>query len=103
MLCEHGASVVFIDDELDLGADNLRNLEAEQSGGIGHERMIEWMLRNDLTQERAADAIGISRRMLNYYLSAEKPIPKTVWLACIGWENSQNKRGRAGKRSAVMA
>lgn len=100
---EHGASVVFIDDELDLGADNLRNLEAEQSGGIGHERMIEWMLRNDLTQERAADAIGISRRMLNYYLSAEKPIPKTVWLACIGWENSQNKRGRAGKRSAVMA
>ena len=100
---EHGASVVFIDDELDLGADNLRNLETEQSGGIGHERMIEWMLRNDLTQERAADAIGISRRMLNYYLSAEKPIPKTVWLACIGWENSQNKRAHAGKRSTVMA
>ena len=66
------------DDELDPGADNLRNLEAEQSGGIGHKRMIEWMLRNDLTQERAADAIGISRRMLNYYVSAEKPIPKTV-------------------------
>ncbi|MCX7144090.1 MAG: helix-turn-helix transcriptional regulator [Proteobacteria bacterium] len=100
---EHGASVVFIDDELDLGADNLRNLEAEQSGGIGHERMIEWMLRNDLTQQRAADAIGISRRMLNYYLSAEKPIPKTVWLACIGWEGSQTKRGHTGKRSAVMA
>ncbi|MCX7140805.1 MAG: helix-turn-helix transcriptional regulator, partial [Proteobacteria bacterium] len=72
-------------------------------GGIGHERMIEWMLRNDLTQERAADAIGISRRMLNYYLSAEKPIPKTVWLACIGWENSQKKRGHTGKRSTVMA
>jgi len=51
-----------IDDELDLSADNLRNLDAEQSGGIGHERMIEWMLRNYLTQERAADATGEQHR-----------------------------------------
>ncbi len=100
---EHGASVVFIDEELELGADNLRDLETEQSGGIGHERMIEWMLGNNLTQERAAEAIGISRRMLNYYLSAEKPIPKTVWLACIGWELSQKKSAHAGSRSAVVA
>lgn len=89
---EHGASVVWIDDELELGADNLRNLSEEQAGGIGHERMVEWMHRNNLTQDRAAEAIGISRRMLNYYLSAEKPIPKTVWLACLGWETSQAQR-----------
>jgi|GEM_PF-4181619 len=24
--------------------------------------------------------------MLNYYLSGAKAIPKTVWLACLGWE-----------------
>ncbi|MEX8506125.1 hypothetical protein [Leptothrix ochracea] len=30
--------------------------------------------------------IGISRRMLSYYLSGAKPIPKTVWLACLGWQ-----------------
>jgi len=89
---EHGASVVWIEDELDLGADNLRNLSEEQAGGIGHERIVEWMYRNNLTQERAAEAIGISRRMLNYYLSAEKAIPKTVWLACLGWEANQAKR-----------
>ena len=41
------------------------------------------MQAHQLTQQAAADAIGISRRMLNYYLSAEKPIPKTVWLACL--------------------
>lgn len=88
---EHGTAVVFIDDILDLGADNLRNLAAEQAGGIGHERIVEWMHRNQLTQERAAEAIGISRRMLNYYLSAEKPIPRTVWLACIGWESEKQR------------
>ncbi|MBS3958276.1 MAG: DUF2442 domain-containing protein [Xanthomonadaceae bacterium] len=73
----------------DLAADNLRNLAVEQSGGIGHERIIEWMYQHGLTQQAAADAIGVSRRMLNYYLSAAKPIPKTVWLACLGWAAQQ--------------
>ncbi len=44
--------------------------------------------QHGLTQARAADAIGISRRMLSYYLSGAKPIPKTVWLACLGWASS---------------
>jgi hypothetical protein len=83
---EWGATVSWIDDDLELGADNLRNLAIEQSGGIGHERILEWMHQNQLTQERAADAIGMSRRMLNYYLSGTKTVPKTVWLACKGWE-----------------
>ena len=100
---EHGTTVVWIDDELELGADNLRNLSEEQAGGIGHERMVEWMHRVGLTQERAAASIGISRRMLNYYLSAEKPIPLTVWLACIGFEESQKKRRHTGNRSPVAS
>ncbi|MDR2213423.1 MAG: helix-turn-helix domain-containing protein [Pseudomonadales bacterium] len=82
----HGGYVVFIEDDLELAADNLRNLAIEQSGGIGHERMWNWMHANNLTQERAAAAIGISRRMLNYYLSGAKAIPLTVWLACVGWQ-----------------
>jgi len=28
--------------------------------------------------------------MLCYYLRGARPIPKTVWLACIGW-TAQNK------------
>lgn len=83
---ERGGYVVWVDDELEMAADNLRNLAVEQAGGIGSERVVTWMDRNHLTQERAAQAIGVSRRMLNYYLSGAKPIPKTVWLACLGWE-----------------
>lgn len=88
-LGEWGTSVVWIDDDLDLGADNLRHLAVEQAGGIGHERLVTWMHEAGLTQERAADAIGVSRRMLNYYLRGAKPIPKTVWLACVGWKAQQ--------------
>lgn len=101
-LGDFGTSVVWGDDDIELGADNLRNLAVEQAGGIGHERLLTWMQEARLRQERAADAIGISRRMLNYYLSGAKPIPKTVWLACVGWESQQRKRRRhAGKRSPV--
>lgn len=81
-----GGYVVWVDDELELAADNLRNMATEQAGGIGPERILNWMDKHGLTQERAAQAIGVSRRMLNYYLSGAKPIPKTVWLACLGWE-----------------
>jgi len=70
-----GGYIVFVPGELELAADNLRNLAVEQSGGIGFERLWNWMARNELTQERAAASIGISRRMLNYYLSGAKPIP----------------------------
>ena len=84
-----GRSVDWTDGakvELDLGADNLRNLAIEQAGGIGHERIWNWLHETGLTLEQAASALGISRRMLIYYRDGEKPIPRSVWLACLGWE-----------------
>lgn len=81
-----GRSVEWIEDELDLGADNLRNLAIEQAGGIGHERIWNWLHETGLTLEQAANALGISRRMLIYYRDGEKPIPRSIWLACLGWE-----------------
>ncbi len=53
----------WIEDELDLGADNLRHLAVEQAGGIGHERIWVWLHDTGLTLEQAAEALGISRRM----------------------------------------
>ena len=80
------ASVEWIQDELDLAADNLRNLAVEQAGGIGHERIWNWLQETGLTLDQAAAALGISRRMLIYYRDGEKPIPRHIWLACLGWE-----------------
>ena len=95
-----GWSVAW-DDEglLDLASDNLRNLAVEQAGGIGHERIWEWMHRNGLTVEATAAALGISPRMLAYYRSGRKPIPRHVWLACRGWE-LMPKKERPATRAA---
>lgn len=46
----------------------------------------DWMRRNGLSLTTAAAALGLSRRMIAYYKTAEKPIPRHVWLACLGWE-----------------
>jgi hypothetical protein len=81
-----GRTVEWIEDALDLGADNLRNLAVEQAGGIGHERIWNWLHDTGMTPDQAARALGISRRMLIYYRDGEKPSPRAIWLACLGWE-----------------
>jgi hypothetical protein len=40
---------------------------------------------------QSAQAIGMTRRMIAYYKSGARPIPKTVWMACIGYESLQHE------------
>lgn len=74
------------DDDLTLASDNLRALSFEQAGQYSHQQLIAWMFRHNLSLDKAADALGVSRRMLAYYKSGQKPLPKTVGLAMKGWE-----------------
>ena len=53
---------------------------------------LEWRQRHGLSLTGAAEALGLSRRMVAYYSNGEKPVPKTVLLACRGWE--MTRRGR---------
>lgn len=84
-----GTMVEWIEGEVDLAGDNLRNLAVEQAGGIGHERIWKWLHETGLNLTEAAQALGISRRMLTYYRDGEKPIPRHIWLACLGWESTR--------------
>ena len=88
---EWGLAVSWIQDELELAGDNLRAEAIEQSGGFSHERIWNWMHRNGLSLDAAAQELGISRRMLAYYRSGEKPVPRHIWLACVGWEAEREK------------
>lgn len=90
-LGEWGGSVTWGTDVLELAADNLRARAIEQAGGFSHEIIMEWMHRHGMKQQAAADALGISRRMLAYYLSGEKPVPRTVALACLGWDTAAER------------
>ena len=73
-------------DNLELAADNLRARAVEQAGECSHELIWNWMAKHGLTLDRAAQELGLSRRMLAYYRSGEKPVPRTVALAMKGWE-----------------
>lgn len=83
-LAEWGGSVEWFDSEF--GADNLYAWSKEQAGLPSHEQFDAWIHRNGLSLTSAAEALGLSRRMVSYYRTAQRPIPKTVWLACLGWE-----------------
>lgn len=88
---EWNRGVIFAgEDALSLASDNLRALAVEQAGGYSHQQVINWMHHHGMSLEVAANALGISRRMLAYYRSAECPIPKTVGLAMLGWEALKN-------------
>ena len=87
---EWNLGVIFAgDDDLTLASDNLRALSFEQAGEYSHQPLVTWMHRHGLTLDTGAAALGLSRRMLAYYRSGEKPIPRTVGLAMAGWEEAQ--------------
>lgn len=81
---EWGNSIEWIDEEF--GADNVYAWAKEQAAEVSHEMFDDWMMRNGLSLSSAAAALGISRRMVSYYRTAHKPIPRQTWLACLGWE-----------------
>jgi hypothetical protein len=83
-LGEWGHGVEWFDAEL--GADNVYAWAKEQASEVSHQMFGSWMHRNSLSLNTAADALGISRRMVSYYRTAQKPIPRSIWLACLGWE-----------------
>jgi hypothetical protein len=84
-LGEWGHSVHWTDD-LELGADALwrRTLQAIGRGDVAE--FVDWRLRHGLSLSKAADELGLSRRMVAYYESGKHGVPKTVLLACREWE-----------------
>lgn len=74
---------------VEMGADMLW---LETLAATGHEdarAFLEWRTRHALSLSKAADALGISRRMIAYYSNGEKKVPKPILLACRGWEVSE--------------
>ena len=86
-LSSDGWSVEWPSSGIDFGASQLRRWADEQAGeAMPPEAFRRWMERHGLTLDGAAEALGLSRRMIAYYLSGEQPVPKTVMLATEGYD-----------------
>ena len=71
---------------VELGADSLWLETLSATGHKDARAFLEWRLRHGLSLAKTADALGLSRRMIAYYSNGEKPVPKSILLACKGWE-----------------
>jgi hypothetical protein len=71
---------------LDLGADMLYEFSRRQAGLPTASDFDQWMQRNGLSLAKAAETLGMTRRMIAHYRTGSRPIPKVVGLACKGWE-----------------
>jgi len=78
--------------DIDMGADQLYELSREQAGEWGPERFSAWMTTHAISLNAAADALGLSRRMIAHYRTGSKPIPRVVALACEGLSMRWKKR-----------
>ncbi len=82
---EGGHSVVW-PGEIDMGVDRLWAMSLEQNGRLDTVEFVRWRWRYGLSLNDAAEALGLSRRQVAYYASGERAVPRTVLLACKGWE-----------------
>lgn len=72
---------------IDMSAAQLWRLAGEQAGEIMPAAAFRaWRERHGLGVSGAAEALGLSRRMATYYDSGAWPVPKTVMLACEGFD-----------------
>ncbi|HEX5453705.1 MAG TPA: helix-turn-helix transcriptional regulator [Stellaceae bacterium] len=78
---EQGADILWPGD-LDMSNDTLWRLAQEQSGAtMSAAEFRHWRERHAYTLDAAARALGLSRRMIAYYETGERPIPRVVALA----------------------
>ena len=72
---------------VDFGSVQLRRWADEQIGiTMPAAAFKAWVAAHGFTLDRTADALGLSRRTVAYYLSGEQPVPKTVMLATLGYD-----------------
>jgi hypothetical protein len=81
-LADDGGAVEWDGGEIDMSAESIERLAGEQMSAADFEAFL---MRNRLTGQAAAAALGRSLRMIQNYVEGQ-PIPRVVALACRGYE-----------------
>jgi len=73
--------------DIQIGADSLLLDALAQTAPDENTRIfISWRLRHRMTLDQAAEALGVSARSISRYSSGREAVPRTLALACLGWE-----------------
>ena len=91
-----GWTVTWPESDIQIGADTLWLDALEQSARDENTRsFLAWRARHGLSLKDAANALGLTPRTISAYGTGSRHVPRTVVLACKGWEAEQRdeKRG----------
>ena len=76
--------------DIQIGADTLwLDALAQLAPNEEARAFAGWRSRYGLSLKQAAEALGVTPRTISAYSNGSRPIPKSIQLACIGWETLQ--------------
>lgn len=92
VLGEYGWEVEWPRFDIQIGADTLFSDMLEQHAKTPADLFTVWRIRNGLSLAAASRELGVTVRTVSAYGSGTRPIPRTVQLACLGWEVEQQRK-----------
>lgn len=92
MLGDDGWCVEWPDEDIQIGADTLYLDALAQNASDENTRIfIDWRARTGLPLNEAAQALGVSTRSISRYSSGREAVPRSLALACLGWDYLQQQ------------
>lgn len=92
MLGDDGWSVEWPELDIQIGADTLYLDALAQNAVDENTRIfIGWRARTGLPLNQAAEALGVSARSISRYSSGREAVPRSLALACLGWDSLQRR------------
>ena len=92
VLGDDGWTVEWPQLDIQIGADTLYLDALAQNAGDENTRIfIGWRARTGLSLGQAAEALGVSTRSITRYSNGREPVPRSLALACLGWDSLQER------------
>jgi hypothetical protein len=94
---DDGWTVEWSGPDIQIGADTLYlDAKAQAATDENTRIFIGWRARTGLPLALAAEALGVSTRSISRYTNGSEAAPRTLALACIGWDALQGPSQSGG-------
>jgi hypothetical protein len=91
---DDGWTVEWVEQDIQIGADTLYlDAQAQAATDENTKIFIGWRARTGMPLALAAEALGVSPRSITRYSNGREATPRTLALACLGWDALQEQSG----------
>ena len=97
---DDGWTVEWLEPDIQIGSDTLYMDALAQNATDENTRIfIDWRARTGLSLNQAAEALGVSARSISRYSNGREEVPRSLALACLGWDSLQQNSTMAAEES----